>query len=84
MGLQKNSNNETIQCRPTNQLPSHLVANGKFSHKFYIPLNSIFLTLFTPKNDEGNIPTFHSWEATSKTLIINSHMTHIPLELKIP
>ena len=71
MGLQKNCNNETIQCRPTNQLPSHLVASGKltkFSHKFYIPLNSIFLTFFTPKNDEGNVPTFHSWEAISKKI----------------
>ena len=37
-----------------------------FSHKFYIPLNSIFLTRFTPKNDEGNVPTFHSWEAISE------------------
>ena len=47
-------------------ITKHLVANGKFSHKFYIPLNSIFLTLFTPKNDEGNVPTFHSWEAISE------------------
>ena len=79
MGLQKNSNNETIQCRPTNQLPSHLVANGKFfSHKFYIPLNSIFLTFFTPKNDEGNIPTFHSWEEISKNF---NNYSHIPFNL---
>ena len=65
MGSQKNTNNETIQCRPTNQLPSNIVANGKFIHKFYIPLNSIFLTFTIPKNDEGKIPTFHSWEAIS-------------------
>ena len=77
IGLQKNSNNETIQCRPTNQLPSNLVANGKFIHKFYIPLNSTFLTFFTLKKDEGNIPTFHSWEAISN----NFNNCHIPLNL---